>query len=173
MARRVVDKGKKERPSGGAKQPAVVADQPHRHEWSFFSNHMHVLHCISVRPDLRIRDIALRVGITERAVQRIVVDLEREGYIKRERVGRQNRYRFEPSVHLRHPLTRHIEVGQFLAILQSDRAAGATPVAGLLDAPVQTAQKPAATLSPADAKVISPEQQKSMKQRKDMVKKPV
>ncbi len=58
-------------------------------EWTFLSNHTHVLFCISLSPDIRIRDIAVQVGITERAVQRIVVELEQGGYIKRERVGRQ------------------------------------------------------------------------------------
>jgi hypothetical protein len=62
------------------------------------------------------------VLITERAVQRIVVDLEREGYLRRERVGRQNHYRLDPLLHLRHPLEHHVEVGRLLALLQTGTA---------------------------------------------------
>ncbi len=58
------------------------------------------------------------VHITERAVQRIVVDLERGGYLKRQRVGRRNHYRLKPGLHLRHPLERHVEVGRLLTILR-------------------------------------------------------
>jgi hypothetical protein len=92
-------------------------------DWTFLSNHTHVLHCIFLRPDIRIRDIAVKVLITERAVQRIVVDLERGGYLKRERVGRQNHYRLDPRLHLRHPLENHVEVGRLLTLLQSGAAA--------------------------------------------------
>lgn len=92
-------------------------------DWTFLSNHTHVLYCISTWPDIRIRDIAVKVRITERAVQRIVVDLERGGYLKRERVGRQNRYRLERGRHLRHPLEHHVEIGRLLALLQPGTAA--------------------------------------------------
>ncbi|HEX3655119.1 MAG TPA: MarR family transcriptional regulator [Pirellulales bacterium] len=102
----------------------AVMNQPQRPDWSFLSNHTHVLHCISCWPDIRIRDIAVKVGITERAVQRILVELERTGYLKRQRVGRQNHYRLETGVHLRHPLERHVEIGWLLAVLQSANAAG-------------------------------------------------
>jgi len=94
-----------------------VTNQLQPHEWTFLSNHSHVLYCISFWPDIRIRDIALKVRITERAVQRIVVDLERGGYLKRERVGRKNQYRLEPKLHLRHPLEHHVKVGRLLTIL--------------------------------------------------------
>src|SRR5262249_50541163 len=100
-----------------------VADQFHEADWTFLSNHSHVLYCISFCPDIRMREIATKVRITERAVQRIVVDLERAGYLKRERVGRQNHYRLEPGRHLRHPLEHHVEVGRLLTILQPAAAA--------------------------------------------------
>src|SRR6185369_17338962 len=89
-----------------------VTRQLQHPDWTFLSNHSHVLHCIFLWPGIRIRDIAAKVLITERAVQRIVVDLERGGYLKRERVGRQNHYRIEPSSRLRHPLEHHVEVGR-------------------------------------------------------------
>jgi len=106
---------------------AIELTDPTNHlqsdHWTFLSNHTHVLHCISFWPDIRIRDIAAKVQITERAVQRIVVDLERGGYLKRERVGRQNRYRLEPGRNLRHPLEHHVEIGRLLALLQPRAAA--------------------------------------------------
>jgi len=102
-----------------------VTNQLQHPDWTFLSNHTHVLHCIFLRPDIRIRDIAVMVLITERAVQRIVVDLERGGYLKRERVGRQNHYRLDPRLQLRHPLEHHVKVGRLLAVLQPGAAATA------------------------------------------------
>lgn len=99
--------------------------QPQPADWTFLSNHTHVLHCIFLWPGIRIRDIAAKVQITERAVQRIVVDLERAGYLKRKRVGRQNLYRLEPRRHLRHPLEQHVQVGRLLTVLQP--GLGTTP----------------------------------------------
>ena len=62
---------------------------PARH-WTFLSNHAHVLVCLAQDPDARLRDVALSVGITERAVQKIVSDLAAAGVIERERAGRRN-----------------------------------------------------------------------------------
>ena len=95
-----------------------MTNRPQTPEWTFLSNHSHVLHCIFLWPGIRIRDIAAKVLITERAVQRIVVDLERGGYLKRKRVGRHNQYRLEPRRHLRHPLEQHVQVGRLLTVLQ-------------------------------------------------------
>ncbi len=100
-----------------------MTNQVQHPNWTFLSNHTHVLHCIFLWPDIRIRDIADKVLITERAVQRIVVDLERGGYLKRERVGRQNHYRLTPGLHLRHPLEHHVQVGRLLTVLQPGLAA--------------------------------------------------
>jgi hypothetical protein len=100
-----------------------VTNQLQHPDWTFLSNHTHVLHCIFLWPGIRIRDIAVKVLITERAVQRIVVDLERGGYLKRKRVGRQNHYRLKPGLHLRHPLEHHVKVGRLLTVLQPGTAA--------------------------------------------------
>lgn len=72
--------------------------------WTFLTNHAHVLIAISRNPELRQRDIAHVVGITTGAVQRIVNDLEEEGYIMTERIGRRNRYSIDTTKPLRHPL---------------------------------------------------------------------
>jgi len=86
--------------------------------WSFLSNHTHVLLCVSIDGDLRVRDVAARVGITERAVQRILAELEDAGTIERERVGRRNHYTINPDIHLRHPLEQHHTVGELLELLR-------------------------------------------------------
>lgn len=85
--------------------------------WTFLSNHGHVLVCIAEDPDQRLRDIALRVGITERAVFSIVNDLEADGYVRRIHVGRRNRYELDPSRPLRHPVEHRHSVGELLGVL--------------------------------------------------------
>lgn len=91
-------------------QPPVA----HR-QWTFLSNHGHVLVCLASDPDLRLRDVAVKVGITERAVQKIVGDLEAAGVIERIRAGRRNSYRLHLSVPLRHPLEAHQTVEALLS----------------------------------------------------------
>ena len=88
-----------------------------RASWTFLSNHAHVLLCIGRDPEIRIRDIAGLVGITERAAQGIVSDLVGEGYLQRERIGRRNHYRVEPQVALRHPLEADHHVGELIDLL--------------------------------------------------------
>ncbi len=85
--------------------------------WTFLSNHAHVLVCVAEAPDARIRDIAQRVGITERAASNIVADLEHDGYITRERQGRNNHYRLHRDLPLRHPIENHRRIGDLLALL--------------------------------------------------------
>lgn len=72
--------------------------------WTFLTNHAHVLVAISRDPELRQREIARMIGITEGAVQRILHELEADGYVRRERIGRRNRYQIETGRPLRHPL---------------------------------------------------------------------
>lgn len=85
--------------------------------WTFLSNHAHVLLCIASETEIRLRDVAARVGITERAVQRIVADLEAGHYLTRERIGRRNRYIIHPDRPLRHPLESHRNVRRILELL--------------------------------------------------------
>ena len=89
--------------------------------WTFFSNHGHVLVCLAQDADARLRDVAQSVGITERAVQKIVADLEAAGVVARERRGRRNHYRLHTERPLRHPIEAHRTVGALLATLL-DRA---------------------------------------------------
>lgn len=86
--------------------------------WTFFTNHAHVLFCISVDPTVRMRDVADRVGITERAAQRIVAELEDAGYLRHERVGRRNHYELAHDTPFRHPLEAHVTIGAVLDLLR-------------------------------------------------------
>ena len=88
-----------------------------RSGWTFLTNHAHVLVCIAEEPDVRGRDIATRVGITERAAQAIVADLIAAGYVTRTREGRRNRYEVNASAPLRHPLEHDHTIGELLVTL--------------------------------------------------------
>jgi DNA-binding IscR family transcriptional regulator len=85
--------------------------------WTFLSNHAHVLVCLAIDPDARLRDVAQGVGITERAVQKIVGDLEAAGVLERERSGRRNSYRLNFEAPLRHALESHQTVGVLLSLV--------------------------------------------------------
>ncbi|WP_034417176.1 helix-turn-helix transcriptional regulator [Deinococcus frigens] len=87
---------------------------PHEPSWTFLSNHSRVLLCLKRQPDATLRQVALDVGITERAVQRIVRDLEDAAILTRQRVGRRNTYQIEANRPLRHPLDAHRRVGDLL-----------------------------------------------------------
>jgi DNA-binding IscR family transcriptional regulator len=92
--------------------------------WTFLSNHTHVLVCLHREPELTLRDVAARIGITERAVQRLVADLEAAGVLQRWRDGRRNRYAINGGTRLRHPLEEHRTLGELLELLErSDRQA--------------------------------------------------
>lgn len=69
--------------------------------WTFLTNHARVLLCVAEDPGIRIREIAARVCITERATQRILADLVEGGYVSRVRVGRRNIYEVHPEMPLR------------------------------------------------------------------------
>lgn len=89
-------------------------------DWTFLTNHAHVLLCVARDPGIRHRDVAARVGITERAAQRIVADLVDAGYLERTREGRRNRYQLHPELPLRHPLERSHHIGEILSVLQDE-----------------------------------------------------
>jgi DNA-binding IclR family transcriptional regulator len=86
--------------------------------WRFLSNHTQVLLCVQRDANARFRDIAQRVGITERAAQRIVADLIETGYVESERVGRRNRYRINTDAAMRHPAQEGHEIGELLKLLR-------------------------------------------------------
>jgi DNA-binding MarR family transcriptional regulator len=89
-----------------------------RPAWTFLTNHGHVLIAIAADPEARVRDIAERVGITERSVQGILDDLERGGYLERERVGRRNRYLLRKGGHFRHPAEQGHAIDELLRLFR-------------------------------------------------------
>ena len=89
------------------------------HRWTFLTNHAQVLLCIARNRRMTARQIAETVGITERAVQRIVVDLEAAGYISHHRDGRRNIYDVHPDRPLRHPAQHGLAVSELLDLLTS------------------------------------------------------
>lgn len=93
----------------GAKQPP----------WQFLTNHTHVLVAILRNPDIRQREIAAQVGITEGAVQRIVHELEEAGCLTHSKVGRRNHYEIVTDSDLRHPLETNHTLGELLNVLES------------------------------------------------------
>lgn len=85
--------------------------------WTFLTNHAQVLLCIADTPDIRLRDMAERVGITERATQRILADLSEAGYVKTKRIGRRNRYTVDRQHAMRHSAQLGHRVGALLEAL--------------------------------------------------------
>lgn len=92
--------------------------------WTFLTNHGHVLLCISRNEQIRARDIAEQVGITERATQRIIADLVSSGYITIVHEGRRNRYTLNDKLPLRHPVENAHQVGELLHVLMDPKGKG-------------------------------------------------
>lgn len=93
--------------------PPSSGDAP----WTFLTNHAHVLVCLARDPEMRLRDVAGIVGVTERAVQRIIRELEEAGYLLRSKQGRRNRYEIDLELPLRHPVERHCKVAKLVAMV--------------------------------------------------------
>ena len=93
--------------------------EPEKPGWTFLTNHSHVLLCIAADPGVRGRDIAERVGITERSAQSIIADLVEGGYLTRQRIGRRNHYEINPDLPLRHPIERDHQIGELLRLVRA------------------------------------------------------
>ena len=92
---------------------------PRAAQWTFLTNHARVLVQIARDPGIRVRDIAVHCRLTERAVMRIIADLEAADYLTHTRSGRSNRYRLVPGTKLRHPADAGPTVAELLAALTS------------------------------------------------------
>lgn len=104
-----------------------MSSTPTRPSWLFLSNHGNVLLCIARDPSIRISELADRVGIGERAAQKIVADLVADGYITRTKVGRRNRYTVNREARLRHPLFSGLTIGPLVdALSHSHKPSSAT-----------------------------------------------
>lgn len=86
--------------------------------WTFVTNHTQVLLCIARDPGIRLREVATDVGITERAVQRIVAELVEAGFLERRRVGRRNQYAVNRAAEMRHPAQVGHDIGALLDLLK-------------------------------------------------------
>ncbi len=98
-----------------------IVSEPNNAGWTFFSNHSHVLFCLAGDPTITMKDVALKVGITERAVQRIVADLVGVGALTRLKNGRQNQYEITKDLPLRHPLESHRTIGDVLELIVNEK----------------------------------------------------
>jgi predicted transcriptional regulator len=96
--------------------PDIQGHEPR--SWTFLTNHAQVLLCVARDPDIRLRDVAATVGITERAAQRIVGELIDEGYVQRARVGRRSRYTVDRDHAMRHVAQAGHQIGSLLDLLQ-------------------------------------------------------
>ena len=109
------------RPAKKSKPVDESIRQTEKVRWTFLTNHAHVLILLSQDPSLVLREVALRNGITERAVQRIIADLEQDGFIEREKVGRKNHYRILTKQPLRHPVESHRSIGDLIGLIGTKR----------------------------------------------------
>ncbi len=133
-------------------------------DWTFFSNYGHVLVCLARNREARLRDVAADVGITERAVQKIVRDLQKAGFITITKQGRCNRYHINRRKSLRHSLESHCNVGKLLNLV-------ARPARGpsAEEAPAQRARDPlqgASSDPPAESPAVEPDRGKKKPARK-------
>ncbi|MCK9518312.1 MAG: winged helix-turn-helix transcriptional regulator [Dehalococcoidia bacterium] len=88
--------------------------------WTFLTNHARVLLCIAEDPAIRLREMSARVGITERATQRILADLVDRGYVSRVRIGRRNNYEVHPEMPFRHEAERTLPIGVLLSLIKHE-----------------------------------------------------
>ncbi|MDX2066163.1 MAG: winged helix-turn-helix domain-containing protein [Fimbriimonadaceae bacterium] len=105
---------------------------PKKATWTFLTNHAHVMACLLDNPNMLMRRIADRVGITERAVQRIINELTEAGYVTIIKEGRQNTYVPNIALPLRHPIESHKSVGELFSFLVPNLPV--TPIAPKPDA---------------------------------------
>ena len=101
-----------------SKNGSLKKIQDSKNQWTFLSNHTHVLLCLYRDPELRIRELALNVGITERAIIRIMEELEEAGVLSKQKIGRRNQYTINGNIQLRHPLESHKNVLELLKLLK-------------------------------------------------------
>ena len=88
--------------------------------WTFLTNHAQVLLCVAATPDIRLRDVAEHVGITERSTQRILSELVEAGYVQATREGRRNRYTVDRDHAMRHAAQQGHEIGALLEALSEN-----------------------------------------------------
>ena len=103
-------------PAGKVNVAQTAPAQNTSPRWTFLTNHSHVLVLLFQHPEMTLRQVAQQIGITERAVQRIIAELEEAGIITRQRIGRNNNYSINNHLPLRHPIECHRNIGELLAL---------------------------------------------------------
>lgn len=121
MPTKVPSKRPPKKTPSSAKSPSKSGKGAAKTDWTFLTNHAHVLLCLAGDRDALMKEVAARIGITERAVQRIVSDLEASGYVERERDGRRNRYSVRAELPLRHPIEGHRKVESLLTLVDAPK----------------------------------------------------
>ncbi len=96
--------------AGHEKDRGKISRLEKMNEWRFLTNHALVLIFLANSPQITGQELSLSIGITERAVRRIIADLEEAGYIKKTRQGRRIRYRINDKLPFRHPAQRDKEI---------------------------------------------------------------
>jgi len=125
-------------------------------EWTFFSNYGHVLVCLAKNREARLRDVAREVGITERAVQKIVRDLQDNGFVTVSKQGRCNRYRINNRKTLRHDLESSCTVGKLLSLVMKSAKTPAPPEIKEEAPESEAVASPKETKSPAEPPAKKP-----------------
>ena len=135
-------------------------------DWTFFSNYGHVLVCLARNREARLRDVASSVGITERAVQKIVRDLQDEGFLSVTKQGRCNRYRINRRKSLRHALEAHCTVGKLLQLVARAGASAESEEEARAAEPDHAEAQPGErkAVEPESGEQAAPERKKSRKQ---------
>lgn len=136
-------------------------------DWTLFSNHGHVLVCLARDSEARLRDVALDVGITERAVQKIVRDLQDGGMISVAKNGRRNSYRIHGRKNLRHDLESDCTLKDLIGFVNKGSGSERGDTSGEGKAKKSSPQK---TGPRADEDVTEPP---SVKKKKPVKKPPV
>lgn len=95
----------------------MIAKQNKISSWTFFTNHTHVLVYLEMYGSSTIKELALAIGITERAVQNIIYDLEASKVVNKTKIGRKNKYKINKAIKLRHPLEKNCSIGDILKII--------------------------------------------------------
>jgi hypothetical protein len=126
-------------------------------DWTFFSNYGHVLVCLARNREARLRDVAADVGITERAVQKIVRDMQDAGFITVTKQGRCNRYRINRRKSLRHGLESHCSVGKLLSLIVRPAPGGPANEVSTAHAQDRAVSAPEPEATPVDSPAAEPD----------------
>ena len=131
--------------------------------WTLFSNHGHVLFCLARNSEARLRDVAADVGITERAVQKIVRDLQDGRMISVTKMGRRNCYRIHKKQPLRHSLEANCKIRDLIKVVVRTAKSADSP-ATPINEPEHAGCNEAEPLKSSDDPVAEPDKEIPLKE---------